>query len=164
MKHEKITKLLDQFAIPYTLYEHKPVFTTEEGAELRKTIPGAHSKNLFVKSKKGYFLISVLDHKRVDLKAFDKQYDTGRLSFCNEQELLTLLGITPGSVTPYGLITERTIPITFFLDEDMLQNDTINFHPLQNDMTLNLTAESFLKFLKKINNEPRIIMIPTLLH
>jgi Ala-tRNA(Pro) deacylase len=160
MKHEKITKLLDQLGISYKLYKHKPVFTTEEDEGI--TIPGAHSKNLFVKSKKGYYLISILNHKRVDLKAFDKKYETGRLSFSNEKELLSLLDVTPGSVTPFGLITQKTTSITFFLDEEMLQKGSVNFHPLQNDMTVNLVAEAFLDFLKKIKIEPQIVSIPTL--
>lgn len=160
MKYQKLVHLFEKFDVPYTLYKHEPIFTVEEGNEFKKTIPGAHSKNLFIKHKKNYFLISVLGHKRVDLKTFEQQHKTGKLSFCNEQELYSLLDVIPGSVTPYSLITEHETPITFFLDEDLLKYDFINFHPLQNDMTISITPEAFLHFFKILEKKPHIIKIP----
>src|SRR5690606_23067372 len=145
-----------------TLYQHDPVFTVENGSELKKMIPEAHCKTLFLKSKKGYFLISVLAYKRIDLKKFAQEHDTGKLSFCNEQELLSLLCLTPGSVTPYGLITKQDAPIIFFLDKDILTHHVVNFHPLQNNMTVGIEIKAFLRFFEIIEKNPHIVIIPTI--
>ncbi len=155
--------LLATHQFNYQMHEHEPVFTVEEGKHLSEKIAGAHSKNLFLKDKKkAYFLVSVLEYKRVDLKALSKQYGKGGLSFANADELLEKLQLTPGSVTPYALFHDKNNEITFILDEDFLKYDIVNFHPMQNDLTLSMAIEPFMRFFDVIAHQPLLIKIPEL--
>lgn len=156
--------LLDFFKehhIDYKLYTHEAVFTVEEAHHLSEIIPGLHSKNLFIKDKKkNYFLVSVLEKKRTDLKKLAKQYGQGNFSFCNPDELALLLKLTPGSVTPFGLIHDIKNKVTFLLDKDLTKNDLLNFHPLRNDMTVGISVEMFAYFFEKLGKTYHIIEIP----
>lgn len=145
----------------FTLHTHEPMYTTEASSKLSQCIPGAHSKNLFVKDKKHqYFLISVLDHKRVNLNLLSKSVARGRFSFCSPEELLERLGVKPGSVTPFGLINDTIQSITFLFDQDFFQFETVNFHPLRNDMTLSIPLSVFLGFCEHTGHLPRSIEVP----
>ena len=153
--------LLHEHQLPYQLHEHEPVFTVEEGKQVSTKIQGAHSKNLFLRDKKKtFFLVSVLDHKRVDLKALSKLYGKGGLSFGSANELDDKLKLTPGSVTPYALLHDIKQEVIFLLDEDFLKFEVVNFHPLRNDLTVSINIKSFLRFFDIINHVPEIIVIP----
>lgn len=158
--------LLDLFAdhqLDYILHTHVPVFTVESSSDLHNSIPGAHSKNLFLKDKKkAFFLLSVLDHKRVDLKALAKNFGKGGFSFAGSEELAEHLQLLPGSVTPYGLINSKMQKVNFLLDQDFLNFATVNFHPLRNDMTIEIATPLFLRFFEIIQHVPNIIEVPTL--
>lgn len=145
----------------YVIHTHFPIFTVEEGLEVSRTIPGAHSKNLFLKDKKGnFFLVSVLQDKRVDLKALSKEVGKGGLSFGSALDLHRLLQLVPGSVTPFGLIHTDKNTIQFILDEDFLAYDDVNFHPLRNDKTVQMKRNDFLKFFTVVDHVPLIRAIP----
>lgn len=155
MAHIKCLDLLKDHSIDFTLHQHVSVFTTSESEEIKKYIPGAHSKNLFLKDKKkNYVLLSVLDTKKVDLNLFSKAYGKGHFSFANDEDLMYFLGVIPGSVTPYGLLNDIARNVTFYLDQDFLKSDYVNFHPLRNDMTLNIATADFLKFCEIVNHPP----------
>jgi Ala-tRNA(Pro) deacylase len=127
------------------------------------TIGGAHSKNLFLKDKKdNFFLVSIIDQKRVDLKILSKRYGKGGLSFATAECLKALLDLMPGSVTPYGLLNDIENKVTFILDEDFLSHSLINFHPLRNDMTVSVAPNDFLTFCTRIDHTPSITPIPVL--
>lgn len=161
MKHQPLIALFEQHAIAYILHEHKPVFTTEEETGIE--IAGAHSKNLFLRDKKkNYFLVSVLEHKRVNLKVLSKYLGRGGLSFGSAEMMTELLGVVPGAVTPYGLLHDRDKRVTFVLDNDFLQHEVLNFHPLRNDMTVSVSRDAFLKFCETVGHAPDCIEIPEL--
>lgn len=158
MPHTKLLPILAQRGIKHTLHRHKPVHTVDEAMFLTEQIPGAHSKNLFLKTKKkDYFLVSIRHDKRADLKALSDALQTPRFSFCNPEELAEMLGVVPGSVTPYGLINDTQRRIRYFLDRDLLEHETVNFHPLQNDMTLSIATHDFLEFIKSLGYEIEVI-------
>lgn len=162
-KKAPLLDLLREHQFQYQLHEHEPVFTVEEGKHVSEKIQGAHSKNLFLKDKKkNFFLVSVLDYKRVDLKALSKMYGKGGLSFGNAEELNQKLKLTPGAVTPYALLHDINNEVTFILDEDFMKYDIVNFHPLQNDLTVSMDIKSFMRFFEVINHVPEIIKIPEL--
>lgn len=147
----------------YQLYKHEAAFTVGEAQHLQQLIPGAHTKNLFLKDKKGnYFVVSVLDHKRVNIKLLSKSFGRGGLSFANEEDLMKKLNLSPGSVTPYGLIHDKQTEVKLLLDQDFLNYDFVNFHPLRNDMTVSMPLQSFLEFLDIIEHPPIIIEIPVI--
>lgn len=156
--------------IAFHLFEHQPVFTITDEPVITaidgvKTSAGVlekpHFKTLLTKDKNNvFFLLSVIEDKRVDLNALSKALGCGRLSFANPEELLELLQLTPGSVTPYGLMFDQTNKVTFVLDEDALALSSIGFHALRNDMTVVTTPQIFLKCMELMNHNPRIIHIP----
>lgn len=160
----KLTALFEQYKIAYEMHQHKPVFTVAESHEVSANIPGAHSKNLFLKDRKqSFFLVSILDYKRLDVKAMSKLYGKGGLSFASSEALDEKLGLIPGAVTPYGLINDEDLAVKFILDEDFLKQDIVNFHPLRNDYTVSVAAADFLQFCELIKHSPDIIKIPILL-
>lgn len=118
---EQILSLLTNTDIDYQLYEHPPVFTAEEGAQHCSHVPGAHVKNLFVRNKKksAYLLVTVKIDKRVDLSSLGEQTKAGRLSFASNNDLNTMLGVEPGSVTPIAIVNDYSKNIKLFLDEDL---------------------------------------------
>jgi Ala-tRNA(Pro) deacylase len=156
--------------IEYKLFEHQPVFTVQDKPIVTKidgietsneSIPSPNFKTLFLKDTSSkFFLVSVTEDKRVDLKALSEMLGCGRFSFGKAEELLEILQLTPGSVTPYGLIFDQQNQITFVLDEDSLTHSYVSFHPLRNDMTIVTTTQAFLTCMKEMGHQPKIIRIP----
>ena len=136
-------------------HEHPAVFRVEEGLELKASMPGAHTKNLFLKDKKGQlWLISARQDTVVDLKRAPKTIGSDRLSFGNETLLYETLGVRPGSVTALGLINDTDRRVTFILDKALWDADIVNFHPLTNTATTALAQADFRRFLALIGREP----------
>lgn len=162
MVDQTLITFLQQHQFTFQIHEHEPVFTVEEGLHLHALIPGPHCKSLFLKDhKNNYLLLSLREEKRVDLKALSGVLNVGRLSFGKPDALLKMLKLTPGSVTPYGLMFDENKQVAFFLDEDLLQHEVTNFHPMRNDMTLSMPVAGFLKFFTLINHSPIIVKVPT---
>ena len=160
---EQLYALLRKNELNYHIHHHDPVFTVDEGKHLSLTIAGAHSKNLFLKDKKGdFFLVSVTEDKRVDLKQLSKELGKGGLSFGTSDNLEENLHLTPGSVTPFGLIHEDAKNVKFVLDHDFMKYDYVNFHPLRNDKTIQMPRNDFLRFFEIIRHLPDIRMIPVI--
>ena len=142
--------------INYKINKHDALFTVEDSLKNRGEIEGAHSKNLFLKNKKDkYFLISCLENTKVELKKLSKSLNLGNVSFAKSEALIKLLGVIPGSVTPFGLLNDIENKIEFYLDSGFLEYKKVNFHPLVNTSTITLDLVDFKKFLienkKKIN-------------
>lgn len=140
--------------------EHPPVFTVEEARALRGQIPGGHCKNLFLKDEKGaVWLIVCLEDARIDLKAAPARMGSRRLSFGKPDLLMELLGVEPGSVTPFGLINDTENRITVILEERMMQEPLLNYHPLGNDATTTISAADLVTFIRSCGHEPRIVAL-----
>ncbi|MDQ3125097.1 MAG: prolyl-tRNA synthetase associated domain-containing protein [Pseudomonadota bacterium] len=154
-------RLLDWMAangVGQTTYDHPAVFRVEEGMELKAALPGAHTKNLFLKDKKGrLWLISARQDTVVDLKRAHRAMGSDRLSFGNEALLYETLGVRGGSVTALGLINDPDRRVTFVLDKALWDADLVNFHPLTNTATTGLTRTDFRKFLSLIGREPIVV-------
>jgi Ala-tRNA(Pro) deacylase len=158
--HDK-TSLLAWMAdndLAQTTHDHPAVFRVEEGLELKASMPGAHTKNLFLKDKKSrLWLISARQDTVIDLKRADKWIGSARLSFGNETLLYETLGVRPGSVTALGLINDPDQRVTFVLDKALWDADIVNFHPLTNTATTALEQAEFRKFLTMIGREPMVV-------
>jgi len=154
-------RLLDWMAsngVGQTTHDHPAVFRVEEGLELKAAMPGAHTKNLFLKDKKGrLWLISARQDTVIDLKRADKWIGSARLSFGNESLLYETLGVRPGSVTAMALINDPDQRVTFILDKALWDADIVNFHPLTNTATTALAQAEFRKFLMLIGREPMVV-------
>jgi len=144
--------------LAFTTHEHPAVFRVEEGLELKAAMPGAHTKNLFLKDKKGrLWLISARQDTVVDLKRLPKIIGSDRLSFGNETLLWETLGVRPGSVTALGLINDTNQRVTFVLDQALWDADIVNFHPLTNTATTGLPQSQFRRFLTALDRSPVVV-------
>lgn len=170
MNENLLFDFFKQHNIAYQLFEHQQVFTVHEKpivtaidgvAVSSGAIPEPHFKTLFLKDKNGlFFLVSVIDDKRVDLGALSRALGCGRFSFGKSEELLKLLKLTPGSVTPYALIFDQQKRVAYVFDEDALARSSVSFHPLRNDMTVVTSPQVFLTCMEKMDHQPRIMQIP----
>jgi len=153
MNKEQTLALLDSRGIPYELTEHKAVFNMAELSDVPLPYPEADAKNLFVRDDKhrSYYLITVRGDKRVDLKAFRKTHGTRPLSFASAEELLEILGLTPGSVTPLGLLNDETHGVQLFLDRDF-EGGLVGCHPNDNTATVWLKTADLLSLLQEQGN------------
>jgi len=152
---------LRALGIAWTKFEHAPVFTVEEAAEVNRVQPGGHTKNLFLKDKKGgLWLVVLRDDFRLDLNTLSRQIGASRFSFGSGELLVTTLGVPPGSVTPFALMNDPGHRVRVVLDEAMLRLDPINFHPLRNDRTIAVSAHDLLKFIADCGHAPQIATLP----
>jgi Ala-tRNA(Pro) deacylase len=142
--------------------EHAAVFTVAESRFIKETIPGGHTKNLFLKDKKGrIFLVTAQSEARIDLKRLHETIGaSGRVSFGSAELLREVLGVEPGSVTPLALINDREGRVSFVLDETLTRYDVINVHPLVNTMTTAMAVEDLLAFARETGHEPRVLALP----
>jgi Ala-tRNA(Pro) deacylase len=149
--------------IDHALHEHPPVFTVEESSRHTRHINGAHTKNLFLKDKKGAFwLVTVPDKKRVDLKALPEAIGCDRVSFGKAEDMERLLGISPGSVTALAAINDTTGSVRVVLDAALMDAHTVNCHPLRNSATLGLEPSDLVRALAHWHHTPTIAVIPAL--
>jgi Ala-tRNA(Pro) deacylase len=145
----------DALGVAHVTHRHRPVFTVEESRDLNASMPGGHTKNLFVKDKKGeIFLICAISDTAIDLNATSKVLGAGRFSFGSAERLMRHLGVEPGSVTLFALINDRDRSVTLVLDEALFAHDPVNFHPLKNDATTAISPADMLKFARSLGREP----------
>lgn len=165
MAHLSPQELLDRLAslgIPFETVEHEPVFTVAESKSVKEKVPGAHSKNLFVKDKKGrFFLISAKHDTMIDLKRIHESLGaSGRVSFGSADQLRELLGVEPGSVTAFAVVNDTKGKVTMVLDANLMEHERVNFHPLVNSMTTGVSREDLVKFLHATGHDPLILKLP----
>ena len=147
---EKLIEMLESQKIAYKIYNHIALHSVSDSIKLRGDIPGAHTKNLFLKNKKNnFFLFSCLEKTNIDLKELNKKLSLGNISFAKEKYLEEMLNVRPGAVTPYGLLNDKENKIKFFLDNQILSFEYVNFHPLDNRFTISILTTDFVNFLKK---------------
>lgn len=150
-----------QLEIAFELVEHQAVFTVEESLKLDRDIPGAHTKNLFLKDAGGEFwLVTVPADMRVDLKKLPQAIGCKRVSFAKADDMMRLLGISPGSVTPLAVINDAGRAVTIVLDAGLAATDRINVHPLRNTATIGFLPANLIELLKYWNHAPVIAVIP----
>jgi Ala-tRNA(Pro) deacylase len=149
---------LDALGIAHRTYTHPPVFTVAEAVALRGKLPGGHCKSLFLKDKKaGLWLVVALEERPIDLKRLAAALAAPRFSFGNADLLYEVLGVRPGSVTPFALVNDTTERVTIVLDRAMLDHDPLNYHPLDNDRTTAIAPGDLLRFIAGCGHQPRIV-------
>jgi Ala-tRNA(Pro) deacylase len=152
---------LDRLGIVHTTVTHPPLFTVEQSQALRGTIPGGHSKNLFLKDKKSaLFLVVTLEDAAVDLKGLHRTLGAqGRFSFGSADLLREVLGVEPGSVTPFAALNDTAQRVSVVLDQAMMQHVTLNYHPLVNTMTTSIDRNDLVQFLTAAGHPPKILAV-----
>lgn len=151
---------LDEAAIGHRTVEHPAIFTVEEGRDFKKDMPGGHSKNLFLKDKKGVlYLATALSETKVDLVGLGKRLGAkGRLSFGKPELMTATMGVIPGAVTPFALLNESAKALsTVVLDKALLAHDPVWFHPLENTASTAVSPPDLVRFVEACGFEPHII-------
>ncbi|HUF43780.1 MAG TPA: prolyl-tRNA synthetase associated domain-containing protein [Aestuariivirgaceae bacterium] len=155
---EDLERRLAELAIATSTVEHPPVFTVEEARALRGEIAGGHCKNLFLKDKKdAIWLVVSLEETDVDLKRLPALIGSARLSFGRPELLVEVLGVEPGSVTPFALINDKERLVNVVLEAAMMRHDLLNYHPLVNAATMSIAAPDLVKFIRACGHEPKVV-------
>ena len=155
---DRLTAWLADTGVDHVTHDHPAVFRVEEGMDLKANLPGAHTKNLFLKDHKGrLWLISARQDTVIDLKRAAGAMGSGRLSFGNETLMWETLGVRPGSVTALGLINDTDRRVTFVLDRRLWDADIVNVHPLTNTATTALDQSAFRRVLELMGREPIVV-------
>ena len=152
---------LQELGIAVMRHEHPPVATVDEAEKHWADIDATHCKNLFLRNQKGtrYYLVIVKHSKRADLRALADQIGDGKLSFASPDRLMTCLGLSPGSVSPFGLIHDVEHHVRVILDRDLKSAQRVSFHPNINTVTLTLAFADFEKFLDACGNIVRYVTV-----
>ncbi|MBV1697718.1 MAG: prolyl-tRNA synthetase associated domain-containing protein [Hyphomicrobiales bacterium] len=155
---DEIFAYLDSLGIAHKTVAHPPVFTVEEARMLRGKLAGGHTKNLFLRDKKGtLFLVVAAEDATIELKSLHRLLGaTGRFSFGAAELLRETLGVEPGSVTPFAAINDKAGRVNVVLDAAMMANEILNFHPLTNTRTTTISRSGLLTFLEATGHPPRI--------
>ena len=157
---EELLTVLTQAGITYTNHEHPAVYTVEEADLHHDGIDGVHSKNLFFKDKKKHlFLVVTLSDKSIKIKEMAKKINAKSPSFGKPDLLAEVLGVIPGAVTPFAVINDTDHRVKVILDEEMMENELLNFHPLVNTATTTIGSKDLVKFMEHCNQEFEIIRL-----
>jgi Ala-tRNA(Pro) deacylase len=158
---QPVAARLGELAIPFERYEHPPVATVEEASRYWRGIDSSHCKNLFLRNQKGnrHYLVVLLHDKRADLKAVADQIGDGKLSFASPERLLAHLGLTPGSVSPFGLMNDASHAVRVVLDRDLKQTSRVSFHPNINTRTYVVSTADFMRFLEASGNVVQYVTV-----
>ena len=161
MAAQLVLDALRDLGIPYERIDHPPVATVAEAEAHWGGVDAAHCKNLFLRNQKGdrHYLVIVSASKRVDLRHVANQIGDGKLSFASPERLMKYLGVTPGSVSPFGLIHDPARHVQVFLDSDLARSNRITFHPNDNTATLVLSFADFQRFLAHVGHRVREIAV-----
>lgn len=155
---EQLFQLLEELSIETTLHKHRPVHTVAEGEDIWRTIPGVHCRNLFLRDhKKRMYLVVAANKTQIDLKELKGQIGSGRLSFGSADRLQEFLGIQPGSVSPFCLVNDRGHNVSLVLDRAMMEAERVNYHPLDNSMTVGIAPKDLLRFFQHTGHKPQFI-------
>jgi Ala-tRNA(Pro) deacylase len=158
MTRDELLAFFGEIGVEQTTHDHPAVFRVEEGEEIKARIPGAHTKNLFLKDAKGQlWLVSAEGHAVIDLKRLHTVIGSARLSFGSAGLMEEVLGVTPGSVTAFALVNDKDRRVRFVLDRTLAEADLVNFHPLTNTATTTVSREGFRRFLAALGVAPMVV-------
>ncbi len=149
---------LDKLGISHRTISHPPMRTVADSMAMRDGVPGGYSKNLFLRNRKGKMVVvTLLEHRTINLKSLGQLLGIGKPSFASEQRLMNYLGVIPGAVTPLAVINDNSMAVTAVLDQALLQKDPLHFHPCDNSMTTTLSSADLLKYMECYHQAPVIV-------
>ena len=153
-KIEKVLTQLQAWEIPYTLYTHPAAPTVEIALKYWKDVPATHCKNLFFRNHKGdkHYLVIFACEQQLQIHDLEKRLGQGKLSFASPERMQKYLGLSPGSVSPFGLINDAQHEVQLFVDENLAQAEKLSFHPNDNTASVVISGSDFLKFLQHCRN------------
>ena len=152
---QDLFEILQSLDIAYECHNHEATFTVAESDTLKANIPGVHCRNLYLRDKKKKnFLVVAANDTEVDMKSLQEKLGCGRLSFGSADRLWEFLGIRPGSVCPFTVINDKDHHVQVVLDAQMMKGEIVNYHPMDNTMTIGLTPDDLLKFFAHTGHTP----------
>lgn len=155
---DDLLRHLDDLGVEHRTLRHAPVYTVAEARATRGALPGGHSKNLFLRNKKGRMWLVTCDaDRRIDLKALGHALGTKALSFASAERLERFLGVIPGAVTPFAVVNDREGRVEVVIDRSLMGHELLNFHPLDNAMTTAVTPDGLLCFLQAADHPPAFV-------
>jgi len=158
MNKQEVIAMLDNSGIEYEITEHIPVYTIEEMMNIGLPYPEKVAKNLFVRDdkKRNYYLITVKEEKRVNLKEFQEKIGSRKLSFASENDLNAILGLSAGSVTPFGVLNDGELKVQVYFDSDF-KGEKIGIHPNENTATVWINTDDIKKIVEQHGNDFKFI-------
>lgn len=158
----ELFEAFEEMGIEFELYLHAPFFTVEGSRAAREDWPGGHCKCLFVKDKKANMVLAVVQEDlKVDLKALAEKLSLGRFSFCNEERMVRVLGVTPGAVNPFSVMNVKDLEegetFQVVVDDSLKNFDVVHFHPLHNEATVGISFPDLIRFIENYNHKPRVL-------
>ena len=162
MNKQEIYDFIKSKNIWYEVTEHKAVFNMNELSEVEMPYPEYDAKNLFVRDdkKNNYYLITIKGNKKIDLKEFRTKNNTRSLSFASEQDLMSIMNLIAGSVTPLGLLNDKELKVIFYLDKDFLNNkQIIGVHPNDNTATVWLKTEDLIRIIEEHEHDVTLVSL-----
>lgn len=150
----ELYRLLDSLQIPFEYIEHPPVPTVEDAMKYWSGIESGHCKNIFFRNHKGdrHYLVILYYDSKLNIKELEQKLRQGKLSFASDRRLMQYLGLTPGSVSPFGLINDNTRHVHLFIDRTLLEHERLSFHPNTNTASLIIPREGLFRFLEHTGN------------
>lgn len=157
MNRQEILELLKERKISYEMTEHEAIFNMEEAGHVKMPYPDAEAKNLFLRDdkKRNWYLVTVRGDRKLDLKWFQSEFGTRRLSFASDADLMKYLHLIPGAVTPFGLLNDETCSVQFFID-GTFENQMIGIHPNDNTASVWMNADDLVSIIKEHGNPVHI--------
>ena len=162
MNKQEIYDFIKSRDIWYEITEHEAVFNMEELSKIEVLYPEYDAKNLFIRDdkKRNYYLITIKGKKRINLKEFQKKNNTRNLSFASTNDLMSIMGLKPGAVTPLGLLNDKELKVKFYIDEECMKDKhIIGVHPNDNTATIWLKVEDLIEIIQEHGNEVNIVEI-----
>lgn len=160
LSRQELFTRLAELGIRTQTVEHQPMFTVADSSKLGRRLPGADTKNLFLKDDRGtLFLVVAMATTRVDLRALARTLRAGRFSFGKPDLLQEALGVQPGSVTAFCIVNDTALRVRVVLDAELMRHSSINCHPLENTATTNIARDDLLRFIRACGHEPSIVML-----
>jgi len=155
---DQMMTLLERSGVEHTTQDHPPMWTVEDAKALRAPCDYGHTKNLFVRNKKGYmWLLTLHEDRRVDLKETARLVGTNRFSFASEQRLMHYLGVSPGAVSPLSIINDIGGQVSFYIDEKLLAAPALHIHPLVNTKTTTIETDKLISFIAEQGHQPHVL-------
>jgi len=157
----EIYSFLAQHGIAYDKFEHPAVFTCEEAERLCPPMPGMHTKNLFLRDRKGerHFLVVTGYDKRVDLKGLTKVLSADKLSFGSPERLMKYLGVEPGAASILGLLADEQVAVEVYFDEEIWKAESLHCHPLVNTATLVISHDGIVRFMETTHHPVQVVKV-----
>lgn len=161
MSSDQILTLLEKSGVAHSTVDHAPMWTVNDAKALRAPCEYGHTKNLFVRNKKGkMWLLTLHEDRQVDLKETAAIVGTNRFSFASPQRLMHYLGVIPGAVSPLSILNDVTGQVDFYIDQKLMEAPELHIHPLINTRTTTVERDALLNFLASNGHQANLLLFP----